>query len=124
MADGDSLNRNSSSLNYHQKKEVDTLDRVQKATDAFAFIQWRTVRDPRTGQDIRDGTFHAWLLDQDGNWVFSYGYDLERSSFSEPSKANPKKLVLVGIRFSLAGKVHIVRIDQDDISNLVKGATN
>lgn len=108
-------NRNSSNQNYHIKQETESLGRVQKATDIFAYVQWRTVRDPRTGQDIRDGFFQSWLLEQNGNWTFSSAYGLDTSSFSEPSKVDPEKLIIVGIRFDLVGATHIVRVDQDDI---------
>ncbi len=106
---------NLSNLKYHSKQEADALGRVQQATDTFAYVQWQTIRDSRTGQDIRDGFFRSWLLEQNGNWRFGYGYNLFTSPFSEPSKADPKKRIIVGIRFSLVGGVHIVRIDQDDI---------
>ena len=118
------LDRISSNLNYHQKEEADILDRVQKATDAFAYVQWRITKDLRTGQDIQDGSFQSWLLEQNGNWTFSNSYNLDTSPFSELSKGNPKKITMVGIRFSLAGGVHIVRVDQDEIQNLKKEATN
>lgn len=108
-------NRNSSNQNYHLKQETESLGRVQKATDIFAYVQWRTVRDSRTGQDIRDGFFQSWLLEQNGNWTFSSAYGLDTSSFSEPSKVDPEKLIIVGIRFDLVGATHIVRVDQDDI---------
>lgn len=115
---------NSSNSNYHQKEETETLDRVQQATDAFAFVQWRIVRDLRTGQDVRTGPFHSWLLEQNGNWTFSSAYDLLTTIFSEPSKANINKRVNVGIKFTLAGGTHIVRIDQDDILNSGREVAN
>lgn len=114
---------NLSSLKYHSQEEAEVLDRVQKATDAFAYVQWRTVRDSRTGQDVKDGSFQVWLLEQNGNWTFTNGYDLNTSPFSEPSKNNPKKRINVGLRFYLAGGVHIVRVDQDDIVTFVKEAS-
>ena len=107
--------RNLSNLNYHRKEETEALGRVQQAVDAFAYVQWRTVRDTRTGQDIRDGFFRAGLLDQHGTWTLTAGYDLALSPFSEPSKKDSKKRIIVGIKFTLGGGVHIVRIDQDDI---------
>lgn len=116
--------RNSSNLNYHQKEETETLDRVQQATDAFAFVQWRIVRDLRTGQDVRTGFFHSWLLEQNGNWTFSSAYDLLTTIFSESSKADINKRVNVGIKFTLAGGTHIVRIDQDDILNSAQEVAN
>ncbi|MDO8496470.1 MAG: hypothetical protein Q7S43_03375, partial [bacterium] len=111
------IDRNSSNLNYHQKQETEALNRVQRSTDAFAYVQWRIVRDLRTGQDIRADFLRSWLLDQNGNWALTYGsdYNLLISPFSEPSKVDPKKRIIVGIQFSLSGGVHIVRIDQDDI---------
>ncbi|OGM98577.1 MAG: hypothetical protein A2649_00045 [Candidatus Yanofskybacteria bacterium RIFCSPHIGHO2_01_FULL_41_26] len=117
------LDRNFSNLKYHNQQEAKVLGRVQQATDAFAYVQWRTVRDPRTGQDIREDFLRSWLLDQNGNCALSYGYDLSTSPFSEPSKADSKKQIIVGIKFTLAGQVHIVRIDQDDIATS-KEATN
>ncbi|OGN00773.1 MAG: hypothetical protein A3G51_03530 [Candidatus Yanofskybacteria bacterium RIFCSPLOWO2_12_FULL_43_11b] len=123
-ADADGSNVNLSNFNYHKKDETETLGRVQKATDAFAYVQWRTIRDSRTGQDIRDGYFRSWLLEQNGNWTFGYGYNLETSPFSEPSKEYSGKRIVVGIKFSLAGAVHIVRIDQDDIPALAKPPNN
>ena len=36
---------NLSNLNYHTKNETESLHRVQLATDAFAYVNWRTVRD-------------------------------------------------------------------------------
>ncbi|MEX2033068.1 MAG: hypothetical protein WD889_00710 [Candidatus Colwellbacteria bacterium] len=108
-------NRNFSNLNYHQKQETEALGRVQKEADIFAYVQWRTVRDQRTGQDIREGSFRAGLLEQHGTWTLTSGYDLFISPFSEPSKKDPNKGVTVGIKFTLGGAVHIVRVDQDDI---------
>lgn len=119
-----SRDKNSSNLNYHQKEEMETLGRVQKATDAFAYVQWRTVRDPRTGQDIRDGFFRSWLLEQNGNWTFSNAYNLDTLPFSEPSKADSNKRIIVGIEFTLVGATHIVRIDQDGIANVTKEVVN
>lgn len=119
-----SRDTNLSNLKYHSQEEAEVLGRVQKATDAFAYVQWRTVRDQRTGQDIKDGFFKAWLLEPNGNWTFAYGYNVFDSPFSEPSKADPRKRINVGIRFYLAGAVHIVRVDWDDVLATVKEATN
>lgn len=110
-----SRNWNLSNLSYHQQREAKALGRVQKEADIFAYVQWRTERDPRTGQDISDGFFRAGLLDQHGTWTLTAGYDLAISPFSEPSKKDPKKPILVGFKFTLGGGVHIVRVDQDDI---------
>lgn len=112
--------RNSSNLNYHRKQETEALSRVQQATDAFAYVQEQTVRDQRTGQDIRTGHRQIWLLDSGGVWAYfvqpsNEKSALEPSPFSEPSKADPKKQVLVGIKFTLGDRTHIVRIDQDDV---------
>ncbi len=115
VAENGGLDTNLSNMNYHTKQEAEALGRVQKAIDAFAYVQWRTVRDPRTGQDVRDGFFRSGLLEQNRNWTLSSGYDLFISPFSEPSKADPEKRIIVGIKFSLVGAVHIVRVDQDDI---------
>ncbi|MEK7126300.1 MAG: hypothetical protein AAB835_02320, partial [Patescibacteria group bacterium] len=111
-------------------------------TDVFAFVQWRIVRDSRTGQDIRTGSFRSWLLEQNGNWTFSSNLNILTTPFSEPSKNDPKKRIIVGIQFTLVSGVHpersregsqrasasygvhIVRIDQDDVATLVKEATN
>lgn len=117
-----SLDRNSSSQNYHQKEETDTLSRVQQKTDAFAFVQWRTIKDPRTGEDIQDGYFESWLLEQNGNWTFSSQFNMFTTPLSEPSKANSSKLINVGIKFFLAGAIHIVRIDQDELMVEKKGS--
>ncbi len=119
-----SRDANLSNFKYHSQEETEALGRVQKATDAFAYVQWRTVHDPRSGQDIRDGSFQSWLLEQNGNWTFSNGYNVVTSPFSEPSKNNPKKRIIVGIQFTLVGAVHIVRVDQDDVTILVKETTN
>lgn len=112
-----SQDTNLSNYKYHSQEETEVLGRVQKTTDAFAYVQWRTVRDPRTGQDIRADFLRSWLLDQNGNWMLTYGsdYNLFISPLSEPSKADPKKRIIVGIQFTLSGGVHIVRIDQDEI---------
>ncbi len=104
-----------SNLKYHSQQEGEVLGRVQQATDIFAYVRWCTVHDPRTGQDIRDGFFQSWLLEQNGNWTFSSAYNLVTSPFSEPSKVDAKKSIIVGIKFTLVGGVHIVRVDQDDI---------
>ncbi len=119
-----SRDTNFSNLNYHLKQEAEALNKVQQTTDAFAYVQWRTVRDPRTGQDVRTGSFRSWLLEQNGNWTFSTAYNILVIPFSEPSKADPKKRIIIGIQFTLVGGVHIVRIDQDDIMVLSKEASN
>lgn len=116
--------RNLSNLNYHRKQETEALGRVQQEADAFAYVQWRTVRDARTGQDIRAGSSRAWLLDQRGSWVSDSGQNILSAPLSEPSNANLKKQVLVGIKFTLGDGAHIVRIDQDDIPAQVKEVAN
>ncbi len=116
----DSRDTNLSNLKYHSQEETEALSRAQKAMDAFAYVQWRTVRDTRTGQEIRNGSFQSWLLEQNGNWTFTNGYNLDTSPFSELSKGDPKKRIIVGIKFTLVGAIHIVRVDQDDIPNLFK----
>ena len=113
-----------SNLNYHRNQETKALGKAQQVTDAFAYVQWRIVRDPRTGQDIMTGFLRSWLLGQNGDWTFGSGYNLLTSPFSEPSKADPKKRIIVGIQFTLVGGVHIVRIDQDDVQDQDKGAVN
>ncbi len=112
-----------SNLKYHSKEEAEALDRVHKSSDAFAYVKWRIVRDPRTGRDIRDSSFRSWLLEQNGNWTFSNSHNLATSPLSELSKGNPKKRIIVGIKFSLVGGTHIVRIDQDDILIKAKETT-
>lgn len=116
---------NSSNLNYHRKQETETLVRVQQATDAFAYVQEWVVYDPQTGQNIRTGQRKIWLLDPSGVWAYfvqpsNEKSALESSPVSEPSKADPKKRINVGIRFTLADAVHIVRIDQDEILALIE----
>lgn len=114
-----------SNLKYHNREEAEVLGRVQKATDAFVYVQWRTVRDPRTGQDIQEGSFQVWLLNSSGIWAYRIQptgakSDLDSSPLSEPSKNNHKNRINVGIKFSLDDTVHIVRIDQDDLIAPVK----
>lgn len=119
----DARDRNLSNQNYHRKEETEALNRVQQATDAFAYAHWRTVHDPRTGQDIQAGPMEFWLLDPDGTYAYfsqpenSEESALKYSPFSEPSNAGP---VLVGLKFTLGDTVHIIRVDQDDISALAK----
>lgn len=113
--------RNLSNLSYHLKQESEAINRVQQLTDAFAFVQWRTVSDPRTGQNIRDGFFRSWLLEQNGSWTFSSSHNILTAPFSEPSKEDPQKRIIVGIQFNLVGGTHLVRIDQDDILTPAKG---
>lgn len=113
-------NTNLFNLKYHSRQEAEVLGRVQKATDAFAFIREWTVHDSRTGQDVPIRQRQIWLLDSNSVWVHHIQpagtkSALRSSVFSEPSKANPKKRINVGIRFILVDKVHIVRIDQDDL---------
>lgn len=108
-------NRNFSNLNYHQQRETEAIVRVQKEADIFAYVQWRTERDPRTGQEIRTGLLKSWLLEQNGNWTISTAYSLTITPLSEPSKADPDKQIIVGLKFGLVGGTHIVRVDQDDI---------
>lgn len=108
----------SSNLNYHRKQETEALGRVRKEADIFAFARWRTERDQRTGEDIRiAGSYRSGLLDQGGLWisVSNSNRSIFLTPVSEPSKADPKKLIPVGIRFDLAMGSHIVRIDQDDL---------
>lgn len=114
-SEGGSRDDNLSNLNYLRKQEFEAISRVQQLTDVFACVQWQTVRDLRTGQDIQKGYFQSWLLDQNGSWTFGSGYNVFTTPFSEPSKVNPQKRIIVGIKFDLAGGSHIVRIDQDDI---------
>lgn len=115
-----SRDTNLSNLKYHNQEEKEILGRVQKAIDAFAYVQEWTVRDLRTGQDIRTGHRKIWLLDSSGIWVYFVQPANEKSAlnsspFSEPSKANPEKRINIGIKFVLVDGVHIVRIDQDNI---------
>lgn len=111
---------NLSNLKYHNKREAEALGRVQKATDAFAYIRWHIVRDLRTGQDIQAGPVQIWFLDSSGVWIYrtqpaGIKSALESSPFSEPSKTHQGKRIIVGIQFVLLDRVHIVRIDQDEI---------
>ena len=121
--------RNSTNLNYHLKRETEAIDRAQRAIDTFAYVQWRTVRDSRTGQDVKIGHFQIWLLDSSGVWAYHVQPAdtkslLEPSPFSEPSKTDPKKRIIVGIKFTLENTMHIVRIDQDNIVASVKEASD
>ncbi len=125
----DSRDGNLSNLNYHHQQEAEILNRVQRATDAFAYVRWRIIYDPRIGQDIKTGFFQIWLLDSSGVWTYHTQPADEKSAFahspfSEPSKVDPKKRINVGILFSLADAILIVRIDQDDVQALVKEITN
>lgn len=118
-----------SNLKYHTKQETEVIGRVQQTTDAFAYVQEQTVRDSRTGQDIRTGHRQIWILDSSGVWIYYVQSSneksaLESSPLSEPSKADPKKRIVVGIKFVLNGTVHIVRVDQDDILTTDKEAAD
>lgn len=116
-------NWNFSNLNHHQQQETEALGRVQKEADVFAYVRWRTERDSRTGQDIRAaGSYWSGLLDWSGRWVSTLNENISLTPVSEPSKTDPEKHVIVGIRFDLAGGSHIVRIDQDDLAaDVVRG---
>jgi hypothetical protein len=113
---------NLSNLNYHLKQEAEAISIVQKASDVFACVQWQTVHDSRTGQDVGSGFLRSWLLSQNGNWIFSPNHNLLISPLSEPSRINSQKRIIVGMQFALSGGVHIVRIDQDDLSIIKRGA--
>ncbi len=104
--------------NYHRNQEQEALQRVQKASDAFAIIRWRTTTDDRSGREILAGLVDYWLLNQDGNWMYATNASLSgisRTLVSEPSKADAKRHVVVGLKFSIGDAVHVVRIDQDDL---------
>src|SRR3989344_8266313 len=79
--DSEGSNTNLSNLKYHNQQEAKVLGRVQQATDIFAYVQWWTVRDSRTGQYVKEGFLRSWLLNQNGDWVLSYGYDLITAPF-------------------------------------------
>lgn len=123
-SDVGSLGNNSSNLNYHRRQEEEILNRIQQATDAFAFVQWRTTKDLRTGQEARADSFRSWLLEQNGNWTFSSQLQISTMPLSESSRKNPDQLIIVGTQFVLAGGTHILRIDQDELFVEKKGSAN
>ncbi len=100
-------------FNYRQKKERDALNLVQKATDVFAIVRWKTAEDSRSGQTMLDGPIQSWLLDQAGSWMFSNGQEMVIMPFSEPFIPDTTRRVSVGLQFSLGDATRVVRIDQE-----------
>ncbi|MEK9209102.1 MAG: hypothetical protein AAB910_03430, partial [Patescibacteria group bacterium] len=100
-------------FNYRQKKEREALGLVQKATDVFAVVCWKTAEDSRSGQMILAGPVQSWLLDQTGSWMFSDGQEMVIRPFSEPFIPDTEQRVPVGLQFALGDATRAVRIDQE-----------
>ncbi len=104
-----------SGTNFHLKRQQDALERVRKSVDPVAYIRWQVTHDERSGQDFLTGKVESWLLDQGNNWVYAPGTKITEAPLTEPSKIDPKKTVIVGLRLSLGRSIHLLRADQNDL---------
>ncbi len=100
--------------NYSRKASHDALDKVRMKADSIAYTKWHIVKDPRTGEDVRTGNTESWLRVQNGDWVSGLGV-IGRELYSEISP-NTKMVTLVGVKFLLGTKYHIIRVDQADLA--------
>ncbi len=98
--------------NYDKKASHDLLEKVRKEADIIGYTRWQVAKDPRTGESVRSGKIESWLKVQNGDWVHD-NQAIVKELFSELSAG--KKVILVGIKFSLGNRYHIVKVDQTDL---------
>ncbi len=99
--------------NYSRKASQDVLSKVHTKADAVGYTRWHVTKDSRTGEDIRTGAVESWLRIQNGDWVYAEGI-IEKELYSEIA-SDSKKAILVGVKFSLGNKYHIMRVDRADM---------
>lgn len=99
--------------NYSRKASRDALSKVRSKADAIGYTRWQVAKDQRTGEDIRTGAVESWLRIQNGDWLYDIAI-IEKELYSEISP-DTKKVTLVGIKFTLGSKYHIMKVDQADL---------
>ncbi len=100
--------------NYSRKDSLDALKKVRKEADTVGYTKWHLTKDLRTGENIITGPVESWLRIQNGDWVYGAGV-IEKELYSEIAP-DSKEVILVGLKFSLGNKYHIIRVDQADLT--------
>jgi len=96
---------------YYKKRVTEALDEVKKNEDIVGYTRWRTVPDPRTGEDIL-ASLESWLRGTDGVWVYGGERKISEEIVTKPvTVGNKRIMMLVGIKFTLASAHVIFRFD-------------
>lgn len=103
-------------VSHGKKMEKDELEKTRERSDTIGYIRWQTVKDSWTGQYILNGPAESWLKAQDSSWTYSDREKISEEPVSEPG-FRKMKILLVGIKYTLGGKYHVLRVDRIDLSN-------
>lgn len=99
-------------LNFSDQERRQTLDTMRSESEPVVYVKWRVQRDDETGQTTLDGRPAVWLLDSTGAWNFDdTGRPLAVETVSEYVNSDVNKNVLVGRRYSLGGRYHVLMAD-------------
>ena len=100
---------------YRKKLYQDELKNLYVKSDPIIYMRYSLVHDAWTGEDVISKPVDSWLFNQQ-EWVFNSGQLVKKEVFSEPSIANLKKDILVGIKYSIGEDYNILKFDQNLIN--------
>lgn len=97
-------------INYGKKEKNSELEKLFNESDPIAYVVFHVEYDSWT-KDYNLKTIESWQLDHDGKWVYGNGDTVGQKVFSEPNSSG--KSELVGFKFTLGDKYHILKINRD-----------
>lgn len=128
---------------YNQKEERERLAQLEKESDVFLFMRWRTGDNIRTGGDMLDGDVDLWFLKSDGGCLVAKNEKVTIQFSSENVGNGKPRNVFVGVQYSIeiypdenicsedeskdedVCKVqkfyHILKVDRRDVLQLTNG---
>ncbi|MDP3696693.1 MAG: hypothetical protein Q8R55_01520 [Candidatus Taylorbacteria bacterium] len=103
---------------YTQKEEQDRLKEVSDKSDPILYVQWRTKKNPRTGNDMQDGDANIWFLRSSGDWLLTHNERIEVEFLSENVGNGEPHNVFSGMKYRVGNAYHIIRVDRNDLIKL------
>lgn len=105
---------------YADKDEQDLLAALEKELDPVIYIQWRIVKDPRTGKDTKDGNVDVWFMPPDGSCKFFQNERLGVQFLSENVGNGKPHNVFVGVKYQVGDVYHILKVNRNDVNALTE----
>ena len=96
---------------YSAKDREEFFKTVDKKIDPILYAHWRTVKNPRTGEEMLAGDVDIWFLKSDGECLVAKNEKIKTQFLSENVGNGKPRNILSGAKYQIGDAYHILEVD-------------
>lgn len=110
---------------FGDKEEEELLEYLyNEKSDPIINIRWKVAKDPVNNLMVQDGDAMIWFQDYSGEWSVHSGGKIKIELMTGIADFTGDDNYSVGRKYSIDGKVHILKVDSTDLIAIVDKKKN